>query len=346
MITFNIEPVSKEYFEDLRQKINSKAKPPGALGYLEKIAMRIGAIQQTVTPGLYYPAIAVFAADHGIAEEGVSPYPQEVTYQMVYDFLENKAGVNVFAAANGLKVKVVDAGVNHQFKYHPNLINAKIRMGTRNFCEEPAMTVEECKEAIKKGKEVITRFYEEGSNVIGFGEMGIGKTSSASVLISLILDIPIEEIVSYGSGLDEEGLKQKVEVLKKAMAFHHVDKNDPVEILRTFGGYDTAMICGGMLRAAQLNMIIIVDGFTTTAAAVMAYLFNKNVLDYCFFSHLSSEKSHWMVLERLHCRPILNLDLRLGQGSGVALAYPIIKSAVAFLNDMAEVETEKKQDLE
>jgi nicotinate-nucleotide--dimethylbenzimidazole phosphoribosyltransferase len=235
-----------------------------------------------------------------------------------------------------MKVKMVDAGVNYKFKFHPSLINAKVGMGTNNFAEEPAMSKDDCFTAIQKGSDVVTKFFEEGSNVIGFGEMGVGSSTSASAILSLILNIPVEDIVGYGSGLDKVGLRKKIEVLKKAIQKHNINKNDPIEILSTFGGFEIAMICGGMLRAAQLNMIIVADGYISTAAAVMAYLFNKNVLGYIFFSHLSNEKSHWMVLESLQCRPILNLDISLGEGVGVALAYPIIKSAVAFFNEVGE----------
>jgi nicotinate-nucleotide--dimethylbenzimidazole phosphoribosyltransferase len=338
MISFNIEPVSKEFKEELKEKIDNKAKPKKSLGYLEHIALKIGCIQQTTTPYLNYPTIAVFAADHGITEEGVSSFPQEFTHQMVYNYIEGRGAINVISQANGLKVKIVDAGVNHKFKFHPNLINAKIGMGTNNFAQEPAMTREECLMAINKGSDAVTKFFEEGSNVIGFGEMGVGNSTSATALLSMILDIPVEKVVGDGRGLSPNGLQHKIDVIKNAFRFHSINKNDPVAILSTFGGFEIAMICGGMLRAAQLNMIIIVDGFVSSAAAIMAYLFNINVLDYCFFSHMSNEKGHELILDTIRSRPILNLEMSLGEGVGAALAYPLIQSSVALINEMASFE--------
>ncbi len=339
MSTFNITPINKNIAEAMQHKINYKTKPLGALGKLETIALQIGCIQDTVSPELRKPTIVVFAGDHGIVKEGVSPYPQEVTYQMVFNFLQGGAGINVFAKQNGIEIKIVDAGVNFDFEAHPNLINAKIDAGTKSYLQESAMTGVQCQEAIRRGASIVEEIFADGSNVIGFGEMGIGNTSSASIIMSLLCDLPIEQCIGRGTGLDDEGLQKKKEILADAInRRHHVEKT-PMHVLETFGGFEIAMMCGAMLKAAELHMLILIDGFIASSALLIASKMNKSILDYCIFTHQSDEQGHSLMLEHLKAEPILNLGMRLGEGTGVAVAYPVIQSAVNFINQMASFES-------
>jgi len=323
--------------EQIQNKINSKTKPLGSLGKLEDIALQIGQIQNTLTPELKNPTILVFAADHGLADAGVSPFPKEVTQQMVLNFLNNGAAINVFCKQNEINLKVVDAGVDADFTNNPNLIHAKIANGTKNILENPAMTIEECKKAIESGKKIVEDQYKNGCNIIGFGEMGIGNTSSASLLMSKITAVPIEDCVGKGTGHNENGLMRKKDILKQAINKYQLN-GDPLNLLSTFGGFEIAMMTGAFLKAAELNMIIMVDGFIVTSALLVAYKMNSDILKNCIFTNTSNEQGHVLMLEYLNAEPILNMEMRLGEGTGAAVAYPIIKSAVNFLNEMASFE--------
>ncbi|MCP4110121.1 MAG: nicotinate-nucleotide--dimethylbenzimidazole phosphoribosyltransferase [Desulfobacteraceae bacterium] len=338
MTDFNIKPVSKDIIPKLQHTIDNKTKPLGALGKLETIALKIGQIQNTLTPALVNPTIIVFAGDHGVAREGVSSYPQEVTYQMVLNFLNGGAGINVFCRQNKIDIKVVDAGVCLDFEPHPNLIDAKIAKGTRSYLQEPAMTTEECMKAISKGAEIIKQEVSEGCNVIGFGEMGIGNTSSASILMSLLCEIPIDQCVGRGTGLDDKSLENKKKILSEAVGNHLLEKT-PLSVLSVFGGFEIAMMCGAMLQAAESGMILLIDGFIATSALLVASAFNLNIRDYCIFTHESDEQGHRLMLKFLEAEPIANLNMRLGEGTGAAVTYPIILSAVNFLNEMASFES-------
>lgn len=323
--------------EQLQHKIDFKTKPLGSLGLLEEIALQAGMIQETLTPKLNNPALYVFAADHGLADEGVSPYPKEVTHQMVLNFLNGGAAINVFCRQNNIRLKVVDAGVDADFEESEHLIKAKIRKGTRNILKEPAMTVDECNEALRMGADITEAENKNDCNIIGFGEMGIGNTSSASLLMSKFCNIPVSQCTGRGTGHNDEGLKKKIAILEKAISKHTTNHN-PIEILATFGGYEIAMIAGAMLKACELKMVILVDGFITSSALLAAYHINKDVLKNCIFCHKSDEHGHSLMLEFFKAKPILGIDLRLGEGTGAALALPVIQSAVAFLNEMASFE--------
>jgi nicotinate-nucleotide--dimethylbenzimidazole phosphoribosyltransferase len=339
MATFNITPVNKDITAALQHKIDNKTKPLGSLGQLENIALQVGAIQQTLSPVLQHPAIVVFAGDHGIAREGVSPFPQEVTYQMVFNFLQGGAAINVFARQNGIEIKVVDAGVNFDFNQHPDLVHAKIGMGTKSYLHEPAMTREACQEAIDKGAAIVKELQQRGCNVIGFGEMGISNTSSAAIIMSLLCDIPLEQCIGRGTGLDDEGLTKKRVILAEAIIRHNNIQKTPLDVLSTFGGFEIAMMCGAMLQAASGGMVILVDGFITSAALLAASKINAHVLDYCIFTHQSNEQGHYLMLAHLKAVPLLSLGMRLGEGTGAAVAYPVIQAAVNFLNEMASFES-------
>ncbi len=323
--------------EQLLNKINNKTKPLGSLGKLEEIALQVGQIQNTTSPKLKEPTILVFAADHGLADSGVSPFPKEVTQQMVLNFLNGGAAINIFSKQNGINLKVIDAGVDADFQNHPNLIHAKIASGTKNILERAAMTIKECKEALNKGSEIVEEQFNNGCNIIGFGEMGIGNTSSASLIMSKVTGLSIEECTGKGTGHSENGLKRKKEILKKAVEKYQLN-GDPLEILATFGGLEIAMITGAFLKAAELNMIIMVDGFIVTSALLIARMINPEILSNCIFTHVSNEQGHTKMLDYLKVQPVLNLGMRLGEGTGAAIAYPIIQSAVNFLNEMASFE--------
>ncbi len=340
MKTFNIIPVSIKLDKEIQSTIDLKTKPIGALGELENVACKIARIQQTLAPELRKPTIAVFAADHGIAKEGlVNPFPQEVTYQMVMNFLSGGAAINVLAKQNNIALKIIDAGVNHDFGKIEGLINAKSAMGTANYQTEKAMTNEQCEEALSRGSQIIEDIFNGGCNVVGFGEMGIGNTSSASLVMSVICQIPIEACVGKGAGANEEQLVLKGKILKQVREkYSLINHQDSLKILSTFGGFEIAQMCGGMLKAAELGMLILVDGFISSAALLVAQLMNKHVQDYCLITHHSNEQGHTRMLDFLGEKPLINLGLRLGEGTGCAVAYPIIQSACTFFNEMASFE--------
>jgi len=335
--TYQIEASNQELTTQLQHQINIKTKPLGALGKLEKLALKIGLIQQTIKPKILHPTMLIFAADHGIVAEGVSPYPQEVTWQMVLNFVNGGAAINVFAKQNGWKIDVIDAGVNTRFEQSLPIHHAKINFGTKNFLHEAAMSEIEMKKALETGEEFIKHHQKEGSNCIAFGEMGIGNTSAATVIMSRILNLPIEECVGRGTGLDDTGLRRKTEVLKQAILKHEV--SGPKSILQTFGGFEIAMMVGAMLSAAEQKMLMMIDGFIVTSALLVAHALHPEVLDYCIFAHQSDENGHQKMLNYLNAEPLLKLDMRLGEGTGAALALPLVQAAVNFLNDMASFES-------
>jgi len=322
--------------EALQHKIDLKTKPPGSLGKLEKIAVKIGMIQHTLTPELKNPTHIVFAGDHGLADEGVSIYSKEVTYQMVRNFLEGGAAINVFCRQNNITLKIADAGVDYDFPAGTNLIHAKIGRGTKNILKEPAMTAELCKKALDKGREIVNTEFKNGCNIISFGEMGIGNTSAASLLMNKFTGISIEDCTGRGTGHDDEGLKKKISILKEASSKYNV--SEPEQILAAYGGFEIAMMCGAMLQAKTNGMVIIVDGFITTSALITAFHMDKTILDHCIFSHCSGEKGHKAMLDYLGVDALVDLNMRLGEGTGAAVTYPLIKSAVLFLNEMASFE--------
>jgi nicotinate-nucleotide--dimethylbenzimidazole phosphoribosyltransferase len=324
--------------EQLQHKIDFKTKPLGSLGTLENLALQIGTIQNTLSPTLQNPTIVVFAADHGIAKVGVSAYPQEVTFQMVMNFLLGGAAINVFSKQNGISLKIVDAGVIFDFEPNDNLFNAKIDFGTKSFLNEKAMTETQLQQCFDKGNEVVNSIFENGCNIIGFGEMGIGNTSSATMLMSYLCNLPIDECVGRGTGLNDTQLENKIAILKQAQTFHGEIKNTK-DVLQYFGGFEIAQMCGAMLTAFENKMLILVDGFIASNAFLVAYKINPSIIDNAVFCHLSDEFGHQNLLKYLKVEPLLKLNMRLGEGTGCAVAYPLIESAVSFLNNMASFES-------
>lgn len=333
------EPLDRSMTAELQHVIDTKTKPPGSLGRLESLGLQIGLIQRTVRPRIERPAMIVFAGDHGIAAEGVSPFPQEVTVQMVANFIAGGAAINALSKASGMTLEVVDAGVASASPAAEGFVDAAIRRGgTRNFAHEPAMTRDEALQAIARGAERVRHHAALGTNVIGFGEMGIANTSAAACLMSRICKIEIDACVGRGTGLDDAGLNHKRDVLAAALKKHALSA-DPIDTLATFGGFEIAMIAGGFLAAAEARMTILVDGFIVTSALLVAHAINPAVLDYCVFAHASDETGHARMLDFFNAEPLLQLGLRLGEGTGAALALPLLRAAVAFINEMASFES-------
>ncbi|WP_026727568.1 nicotinate-nucleotide--dimethylbenzimidazole phosphoribosyltransferase [Flavobacterium denitrificans] len=330
--------IATDFEKLLQEKIDSKTKPVGALGALETLAFQMATVFETLNPKIIIPNMVVFAADHGIANHGVSAYPQDVTRQMVTNFLDGGAAINVFCRQNNIQLSIVDAGVNYDFPTNAKLIDAKIAKGTQSFLNVPAMSQTELQLSFAKGKSIVENIAKTGSNCIGFGEMGIGNTSTASVLMSLLTGFPIEECVGKGTGVADEKLIQKQNLLKKAIENY----SGPAELkeqLAYFGGFEIIQMASGMLTAFEHKMLILVDGFICSTAFLIASKINPEIVKNAVFCHCSAENAHQKLLQYLNAKPILNLDLRLGEGTGCAIAFPILKSAEAFLNEMASFES-------
>lgn len=333
MKTFNIVHPDETIREALVNKINNLTKPKGSLGRLEELALQIGLIQQTDSPTLCRPQNVIFAADHGIVEEGVSLSPKEITWQQISNFLHGGAGVNFLCRQHGFTLKIVDAGVDYDLPYEKGIIDMKVRRGTRNYLHEAAMTEEEMELCLERGAEVVRCCREEGTNVISFGEMGIGNTSSSSMWMTCFTGIPLKQCVGAGSGLNQAGIQHKYEILRQALE-HYTGNGSPRDIIRYFGGLEMVMAVGAMLQAAELKMIILVDGFIMTNCLLAASKLYPEVVDYAIFGHCGDEAGHKLVLDALHAKPLLNLGLRLGEGTGAICAYPIVESAVRMINEM------------
>jgi nicotinate-nucleotide--dimethylbenzimidazole phosphoribosyltransferase len=328
--------------EQLENKINLKTKPPGSLGRLEEIAFQIGTIQQTLNPVINKPHIIVFAGDHGIAAEGkVNPYPQSVTAQMVYNFVNGGAAINVFCKQLGVELSVVNAGVNHAFDPSLPIVHASVGTGTADYSQENAMRMEQVKECFEKGTDIVHNVFQKGSNCIGFGEMGIGNTSAAALILHHYSRLPISDCVGRGTGANDEQLRQKQNILEDVSLLHSLLSAtlSPEELLSKIGGFEIAMMTGAYLKAKELGMVIVVDGFIATASLLVAYDLDNTILDQCVFAHCGDEAGHQHMLNYLNAKPLLQLGLRLGEGTGAALAIPLIQNAVAFLNQMASFDS-------
>ncbi|WP_426178172.1 nicotinate-nucleotide--dimethylbenzimidazole phosphoribosyltransferase [Massilia sp. TWR1-2-2] len=319
----------------LDHAINNKTKPLGSLGALEALARQIGLIQNTTAISVARPTILVFAADHGIVVEGVSAYPQEVTWQMVENLIAGGAAINVFAAQTGCALQIIDAGVNHDFGERAGLVDRKLARGTSNFARQPAMSEATCAAALAAGMDLAAAV--EG-NVIGFGEMGIGNTTAAAALMHKLCAIPVAQCVGAGTGLSEAGIAHKQHVIEQAVALH-AGVDAPLEVLATFGGLEIAMMAGAMLQAAAQRRVLLIDGFIVTSALLVAARLQPAILDYCVFSHSSAENGHQRMLAALGATPLLHLGLRLGEGTGCALAVPLLQAAVNFVAHMATFES-------
>ena len=338
---FNIASPDQGMAAALQHKIDQKTKPLGALGLLEKTAKKIGLIQQSLTPEFMQPYMLVFAGDHGAAKAGVSAFPQDVTWQMVENFLSGGAAINVFARQNEMHLAIIDAGVAHDFGKRAGLINAKVALGTANYLEQPAMTAEQCTLAIARGAEISRNLASNGCNLVGFGEMGIGNTAAASLITHCLTGAALADCVGRGTGLDDAGLARKQALLETALNRYRSTggNNEPLAVLAEFGGFEIAMMVGAMLGAAEAKMTLLIDGFIVSSAALTATKLFPALLDYCVFCHRSAEPGHQAQLQAMQSEPLLDLGLRLGEGTGAALAYPLVCAALGFLNEMASFES-------
>ncbi|MBX9849419.1 MAG: nicotinate-nucleotide--dimethylbenzimidazole phosphoribosyltransferase [Rhodocyclaceae bacterium] len=319
----------------LQAKIDSKTKPLGALGQLETLALQLGLIQQRLTPQLSQPHILVCAGDHGAARAGISAYPQDVTWQMVENFLAGGAAINVFARQAGMQLVVADAGVNHDFGARPGLLDVKVAHGTASYLDGAAMTTEECAAAMQHGADVVARLHDAGCNVLGFGEMGIGNTAAASLITHCLTGAPLSACVGRGTGLDDAGLERKQALLAQALSGAKIARDDAPAVLAHFGGFEIAMLAGAMRAAAARRMVLLIDGFIVTSALLVATRLSPEVRACCIFAHCSAEAGHRLQLQYLQAEPLLQLGLRLGEGTGAALAYPLLQSACLFMDEMA-----------
>lgn len=334
MKQFAVNHISHTIESNAVDKINNLTKPKGSLGRLEELALQICLIQQTLSPTLRRPHNVLFAADHGIIDEGVSVSPKEVTWQQLGHFAKGGAGINFLCDQHGFRLVLVDAGVDYDIPEGHGIIDMKVRRSTRNFLHEAAMTREEFDSCIERGAKVVDDIAEAtGCNIISFGEMGSGNTSSSSVWMHLFTGIPLDKCIGAGAGLDTDGIRHKYNVLSKAVNNYSGD-DSAISRMAWFGGYEMVMAVGGMLRAAERGMIIIVDGFIMTSCILAASRLYPAILDYAIFGHQGDESGHKLMLEAIGAKPLLHLNLRLGEGSGAVCAYPIIESAVRMINNM------------
>lgn len=359
MKTFDIQPTDKSLQAAIQEKIDNLNKPKGSLGRLEELAMQVCLIQQTLEPSLAHPCHLLLGGDHGIEREGVSVSPREVTWQQMINFTRGGGGVNLFCRQHGFKLRIVDVGVDYDLSNVEGIINRKIARGTKNFLYEPAMTEAEFDQAIQAGADLVDDCISEGCRVLSIGEMGIANTSPSSIWMHLFGNIPLEECIGAGAGLNTPGIRHKYEVLKKAVENYKAPSQSPLtggEVsahgvfpqvggirggLRYFGGFEMVAAIGAMLRAAEQHLIILVDGFIMTACAIAAIQLYPAAQDYMIFTHCGDESGHKRMLEIVNAKPLLHLGLRLGEGTGALCAFPIVDSAVRMINEMNNFQSAK-----
>ncbi|WP_077339250.1 nicotinate-nucleotide--dimethylbenzimidazole phosphoribosyltransferase [Pseudocolwellia agarivorans] len=342
-----IKALRLEFESEIKNKINQKTKPIGSLGLLENTALQLALIQSNKANTLIShisinkPTALVFAGDHGISEEGVSIAPSCVTRQMVQNFMAGGAAINCFCQANNIEFNVIDAGIIEPIteassELPSNLINMRLGAGTKNFVHESAMTMEQVELGLSYGEQVVTPIIKNGSNLIILGEMGIGNTSSATAITACLTHTEVDLCVGVGTGITAEQLFKKQTLIDKALA--RFDSDNPLTVLKEVGGFEIVEITGAILAAAQAGVCVLVDGFIVSAAALVACKINSNVRDYLIFAHESHEFGHQLLLRHLKAKPLLNLGLRLGEGTGAAVALPLLTAAAAFYNNMASFE--------
>ena len=337
MTKFNIHKPDDKMRQAIIDKIDNLNKPKGSLGRLEELALQICLIEQTLHPTLHNPCHILFGADHGIEREGVSVSPREITWQQMINFTRGGGGVNMFCRQHGFKLRIIDVGVDYDLAMYPDIINRKIANGTANFLYEPAMSIEQYQQALNVGAEMADACFNDGSDIICIGEMGIANTSPSSIWMSLFGNIPLGECVGAGAGLDNEGIRHKYEVLNKAIENFKssgLDCSNTENIIRYFGGFEMVAAIGAMLRAAECHLVIMVDGFIMTACALAASRLYPDIIDYTVFGHSGDEGGHARMLGLLNAKPLLSLGLRLGEGTGALCSFPIIDSAVRMINEM------------
>ncbi|MDO8786274.1 MAG: nicotinate-nucleotide--dimethylbenzimidazole phosphoribosyltransferase [Syntrophales bacterium] len=331
----SIRPLSKDYLERAKLKLDNLTKPRGSLGVLEDIAQRYVAIKEDMKPTVKRKVIFTFAGDHGVVEEGVSAFPKEVTVQMVLNMLAGGAAVNILAGHVGAEVVIVDIGVNYDFEDAEGLVINKVGYGTKNFTQGPAMTYDEALQSIKVGMDLAAEYAKKGVDIMGTGEMGIGNTTPSSAILSVLTGLTAEEVTGRGTGIDDGTLRKKVDVIERGVRLNRPDPQDPVDVLAKVGGFEIGGIAGLIIGCASHRIAVAVDGFISTAGAMIAVALSPAINDYLFYSHLSSEAGHIKMLEKLGQKPILDLNMRLGEGTGAAMAMSVIEAATKVINEMA-----------
>jgi nicotinate-nucleotide--dimethylbenzimidazole phosphoribosyltransferase len=335
MMTFKIENIGEALRPAIQDKIDNLNKPKGSLGVLEDLAMQACLIQQTLTPSLAHPCHLLLGGDHGIECEGVSVSPREVTWQQMINFTRGGGGVNMFCRQHGFKLRIVDVGVDYDLSQVPGIINRKIARGTKNFLYEPAMSEKEFDKAIEIGASLVDDCIADGCKVLCIGEMGIANTSPSSIWMSLFCDIPLDECIGAGAGLDSPGIRHKREVLRQAVAHSDIPhQTSDIYPLRYFGGFEMIAAIGAMLRAAEQHLIIMIDGFIMTACALAACRLYPAAQSYMVFGHCGDESGHRRMLDAMGAKPLLTLGMRLGEGTGALCAFPILDSAIRMINEM------------
>ena len=336
MIQFNIKSTEKSLQTAILHKIDNLNKPKGSLGRLEELAMQICLIQQTLEPSLAHPCHLLLGGDHGIEREGVSVSPREVTWQQMINFTHGGGGVNMFCRQHGFKLRIVDVGVDYDLSNVEGIINRKITRGTKNFLYEPAMSEDEFNQAIQIGCDLVDDCIAEGCRILSIGEMGIANTSPSSIWMHLFTGIPLKDCIGAGAGLDAPGIRHKYEVLSNALANYQATTHHPTPIthIRHFGGYEMIAAIGAMLKAAEKHLVILVDGFIMTACALAAIQLYPAAKDCMIFTHCGDESGHKRMLDAMGANALLNLGLRLGEGTGALCAFPIVDSAVRMMNEM------------
>lgn len=328
-----IKPVSPLRLESAQAHLDSLTKPPGSLGLLEVLAKRFTALRKTDRPSIENKSVIVFAADHGVTEEGISAYPSKVTPQMVQNFLAGGAAINVLARQQNAEVLVVDIGVNHRFTPHPDLLDRKIAFGTRNLAKEPAMTRAQAEESIIIGIQIAMQL--EAIDLLATGDMGIGNTTSSSAIFSVLGNLPVSQVTGRGTGIDDITLTKKISVIQQALDLHNPDPEDPIDILAKVGGFEIGGIMGLIIGAASKNIPVVVDGLVSSAGASLAIKLNPSIKDYIFSSHRSVEPGHQIFFDLLQSPPLFDLKMRLGEGTGAVLAFNMIEAAVKIYSEMA-----------
>ncbi|MBR9728488.1 nicotinate-nucleotide--dimethylbenzimidazole phosphoribosyltransferase [Shewanella intestini] len=341
---FAVDTVSHAFDEKIAKKINQKTKPVGALGQLETLAEQIARVQLTLNPkakqlNINEPGMLVFAADHGIAKYGVSIAPSEVTRQMVLNFANGGAAINIFSRQMGFNLEVIDCGILTPITNVRGITQNRLGAGTAAIHQAPAMSLEQVKQGFSFAEEVVERHHLSGSNLIALGEMGIGNTSAAAAMMAAFLDLDANKCVGRGTGVDDKTFERKTALINEALKLHRSKLVSPVHILAHLGGFEIVQMTGAIMAAAERKMMVMIDGFIATAAALAAVKLHPAARDYLIFSHESNEQGHKLMLAHLNAKPLLALDLRLGEGTGSALALPLVHAAVNFYNDMASFES-------
>lgn len=335
IFNLKIELIKEHFFKIAWQRLDSLTKPLRSLGRLEEIAAHLVAIYENPMPEIKRKAVLVFASDHGVAEEGVSAYPKEVTAQMVFNFLRGGAGINVLARHAGAEVIVVDVGVDYDFKNIDGLVSKKVVKGSRNMTKSSALTYDEAIKCIEAGIELVKEYHARGYNLFATGEMGIGNTTPSSAVTAVLTGANVEEVTGKGSGIDEKIFKRKIEIIKKAIEINKPDPTNPIDVLAKVGGPEIGACAGVVLACASLKIPVVIDGFISSAGALIAYCINPLVKNYIFASHNSVERGHKRILDFMNLKPLLDLDLRLGEGTGAALAMTIIEAGLKIYREMA-----------